>query len=71
LSTAGSAGRLFEVTYKGEIVWQYTDPFFGDDERFGRVNLVFRAYRDSSDFPGFQGKTFELQQYAWLNHLSR
>jgi outer membrane protein assembly factor BamB len=65
----GMTGRLFEVTSEGEIVWEYTNPFFGDDERYGRVNLVFRAYRYGPDFPGFQGKVFDPQRYAWLNHL--
>jgi hypothetical protein len=50
-------------------VGQYTNPFFGYDERFGRVNIVFRAYRYSPDFWGFQGKALEPEQYAWLNHL--
>lgn len=65
----GMTGRIFEVTHEGEIVWEYTNPFFGDDERFGRVNLVFRAYRYGPEFPGFQGKAFDPKQYAWLNHL--
>jgi hypothetical protein len=65
----GMTGRLFEVTHEGEIVWQYTNPFFGEDERFGRVNLVFRAYRYSPDFPGFDGKDLDPARYAWLNHL--
>jgi len=65
----GMKGRLFEVTHEGEIVWQYINPFFGEDERYGRVNLVFRAYRYGPDFPAFQGKALEPQRYAWLNHL--
>jgi len=65
----GMKGRLFEVTHEGEIVWQYINPFFGYDERYGRVNLVFRAYRYGPDFPGLQGKALEPQRYAWLNHL--
>jgi len=65
----GMTGRLFEITSDGEIVWQYTNPFFGYDERFGRVNIVFRAYRYSPDFLGLHGKALEPEQYAWLNHL--
>lgn len=43
--------------------------FFGYDERFGRVSIVFRTYRYSPDFLGLHGKTLEPEQCAWLNHL--
>jgi hypothetical protein len=65
----GMRGRIFEVTPAGEIVWEFVNPFFGDDERWGNVNIVFRAYRYSPDFPGFQGKAFTPDTYAWLSHL--
>ena len=58
LVCAGMTGRLFEITREGEIVWEYTNPFFGYDERFGYANRVFRAYRYSADFPGFKDKEF-------------
>ena len=29
----------------GEVVWEYVNPFFSDDERFGRNNTVFRELR--------------------------
>jgi hypothetical protein len=65
----GMTGRLFEVTREGEIVWQYVNPFFDEDERFGRVNLVFRAYRYGPDFPGLAGHALDPGRYAWLSHL--
>jgi hypothetical protein len=65
----GMTGRIFEVTHEGEIVWQYTNPFFDEDERFGRVNLVFRAYRYGPDFPGLAGHALDPARYTWLNHL--
>ncbi len=65
----GMRGRIFEVTPEGEIVWEYVNPFFGEDERWGYVNTVFRAYRYSPDFPGFQGKSFSPDAHAWLSHL--
>ncbi len=67
----GMTGRLFEVTSEGEIVWEYISPFFGDSERFGRANVVFRAYRYGPDFPGFKGKDLSPERYAWMNHLYR
>ena len=65
----GMTGRLFEVTVLGEIVWEYTNPFFGEDERLERVNTVFRAYRYGPDFSGFVGKDLDSQDHGWLNHL--
>jgi hypothetical protein len=65
----GMTGRLFEVTYRGEMVWEYVNPFFGNDERYGHLNRVFRAYRYSPNFPGFQGKDLNPEHYAWLSHL--
>lgn len=42
LITAGAGGRMFEVTPKGEIVWEYIFPLFsGANES----NAVYRAYR--------------------------
>jgi hypothetical protein len=67
----GMRGRIFEVTTGGEIVWQYTNPFYGDDARFGRSNTVFRAYRYGPDFPGFKDKDLDPGRFAWLNQLYR
>ena len=68
----GVAGLITErqqVTAVGEVVWEYVNPFFSDDERFGCNNTVFRAYRYAPDFPGLRGKTWHPEAYAWLNHL--
>ena len=65
----GMTGRLFEVTSGGEMVWEYVNPFFGDDERFGHANRLFRAYRYGPDFPGFEGRSLNPERYAWLSHL--
>jgi len=41
----GCFGRLFEVTPRGEVVWEYVSPYFGESPHYGEVNYVFRAYR--------------------------
>jgi hypothetical protein len=48
LITEGAAGRAFEVTVDGEIVWEYINPFFyeSDDTR----NNIYRAYRVPYDW---------------------
>ena len=46
LITAGAGGRMFEVTVKGEIVWEYMYPLFsGANKRECRVPLVSRPVR--------------------------
>ncbi len=47
LITEGSVGRLFEVTPKGETVWEYINPFYQPKENF---NMVYRAYRVPYDY---------------------
>ena len=42
LITEGNTGRIFEVTDKGEVVWEYINPHFG---RKNRQNIIYRAYR--------------------------
>jgi len=47
LITEGAFGRLFEVTAKHEIVWEYVSPYYGMD---GKSNHVYRAYRVPYDW---------------------
>jgi hypothetical protein len=42
LITEGSDGRIFEVTSKHEIVWEYISPYWGTKMK---LNMVYRAYR--------------------------
>jgi outer membrane protein assembly factor BamB len=44
----GDFGRLFEVTYDGELVWEFVNPYFGEGPT-GPNNRVFRAYRYSEE----------------------
>lgn len=68
----GPRGRFFEITKRGEVVWEYINPFFdinvGIPAR-GRHNMVFRAHRYGLDYPGLKGKTLEPQKYDMLNRL--
>jgi hypothetical protein len=47
LITEGTDGRLFEVTSKHEIVWEYISPYFGKNKNH---NMVYRAYRVPYDW---------------------
>jgi hypothetical protein len=61
LITEASYGRLFEVTDKGETVWEYVSPYFGRlhgdpglATSAGEQNQVHRAFR------------YSLEQLQWL-----
>ncbi len=61
-------GRMFEVTPDGEIVWEYVNPFY--TYSFHRFhNIVWRAHRYDSDYPGLQGKELEPERCYWENRL--
>jgi len=50
----GAAGRLFEVTSDGEIVWEYVNPFFATG-RNGPRREVFKVRRYGIDDPRLAG----------------
>jgi len=58
----GPTGNFFEVTNEGELVWLYVNPvissgpMYFEDPIQGFENWVFRAYRYSPDYPGFDGR---------------
>jgi hypothetical protein len=61
----GPKGRFFEVTPDKELVWEYINPFFFQDERapdLGWHNTVFRAYRYAPDYPGLIGKKLDPER---------
>ncbi len=45
LITEGADGRIFEVTYEKEIVWEYINPYFSRFAKTFYNNMVYRAYR--------------------------
>jgi len=43
-------GRFFEITRKGEIVWEYINPYFGNLEN-KEANTIYRIWRVPLDWP--------------------
>ncbi len=66
LITESATARLFEVTPKGETVWEWVSPFFFQS-RFGRTPFVFRAYRYDLDDPRFDGRSLAPALHSELN----
>jgi hypothetical protein len=56
-------GRIFEVTPSGEMVWEFSNPFYERVEGLGLTNYVFRAHRFSRDFPGFKGRELDPKRF--------
>jgi hypothetical protein len=61
-----TTGRLFEVTPAGEVVWEFTNPFYVHKPTLGLTNLVFRAYRYGADFPAFKGKDLDPERFEFV-----
>lgn len=63
----GSSGRLFEVDYNGDIVWEYVNPVSQgaaiNQEDDPLSNAVFKVERYSSNYAAFTGKDLTPQGY--------
>lgn len=67
----GATGRFFEVTNKGEIVWEYINPFFFLSARTGdQENATFRAHRYGLDHPAFKGKDLDPDRHGNINRVN-
>ena len=72
----GAAGRLFEVTNRCEVVWEYINPFpvYGSrtgNEKPENSNATFRCHRYGPDHPALAGRDLDPARYANLNSLLR
>lgn len=72
----GSMGRIFEVTPRGELVWEYIVPFYSryaisgwQGVDIGLSNLTFRAHRYGPEYPGLQGKKLNPEKLDLWNRL--
>ena len=64
----GASGRVFEVTQRGETVWEWINPFAF--RVHGRLTpLIFRAHRYEPDHAALAGRRLDPNAYADLNRL--
>jgi hypothetical protein len=66
----GAAGRVFEVTPRGEVVWEWTSPFV-HEVRGEMAAMLFRAHRYGQDHPALAGRTLDPAAHAEVNRLHR
>ena len=73
LISEGAPGRIFEVTYNKEIVWEYINPFRSNGGGGGgggnAANSVFRAHRYGPDHPGLRERDLDPSRYANINRI--
>lgn len=64
----GASGRVFEITHRGETVWEWVTPFSITTN--GRTRAwIFRVHRYGLDHPALIGKSLDPRQYADFNRL--
>jgi hypothetical protein len=66
LITEGATGRLFEVTTKHEVVWEYISPW-SLPSKFGPTPAVFRSYRIGLDDARLDKFDLSSDKYTELN----
>ena len=66
----GASGRFFEVTPKGDVVWEYMNPFTSVDLIFEHPNsIVYRAHKYGIDNPIFKKLDLDPDKYKDINNL--
>jgi hypothetical protein len=63
----GLSGRLFEVTRRGETVWEWHNPFVHTVRNTQANFMLWRAHRYSADHPALQGRDLDPDRYKALN----
>jgi outer membrane protein assembly factor BamB len=64
----GASGRIFEVTRRGDVVWEWVTPFVVRGAGPNSV-AIFRAHRYPPDYPGLAGRDLDPARYLSLNRL--
>jgi len=66
----GTSGRLFEVTRRQEVVWEWINPFVNNNSRGDPTVSIYRAHRYDIDYPGLAGRDLDPERYRNLNQLN-
>ena len=63
----GASGRLFETTRKGEVVWEWINPFVNHRGNGSRSVTIYRAHRYPADHAAFAGRELDPGAHGALN----
>ena len=64
----GTAGRVFEVTSPGEVVWEWISPFVTTRQGEPRT-WIFRVHRYGPDDPALVGRELDAGKYRAMNRM--
>jgi len=65
----GATGRIFEVTRRGETVWEWHSPFVQTVRGNQASFAIWRAHRYAPDHPALVGRDLDPARYRALNEL--
>jgi hypothetical protein len=65
----GVSGRLFEVTRRGETVWEWHNPFAQTVRGNQTSFAIWRAHRYAPDHPALKGRELDAGRFRALNAL--
>ena len=65
----GAAGRIFEVTRTGEVVWEWNSPFYVERLSGGAGVYIFRAHRYQVSHPAVAGRQLVPDRYRETNQM--
>lgn len=65
----GTSGRLFEVTRRGEVIWEWWNPVYVPRPDGTSMGWLYRAHRYSPDHPALAGRHLDPAEHASLNQL--
>jgi hypothetical protein len=65
----GVSGRVFEVTRRGETVWEWHNPFVQTVRGAQASVAIWRAHRYGPDHPALKGRDLDPDRFRALNAL--
>ena len=60
---------MFEVTHRGELVWEWTSPFSVMTPQGQNQTWIFRAPRYGPEYTGLADRELDPRQHRALNRL--
>jgi hypothetical protein len=65
----GATGRVFEVTSKSEVVWEWVNPFSFRLPNGNITTSIFRAHRYAAEHPALTGRELDPRAHAATNRM--
>ena len=66
----GTSGRLFGVTRRHEVVWEWINPFLNTSRKGDQTVSIYRAHRYGPDYPGLADRHLDPSRFRKLNDLN-